>query len=331
MHAADALMSPTVAGVAGAASIALIAIASKKVKKIQKPDLAPLMGVMGAFVFAAQMINFTIPGTGSSGHLIGGVLLSAILGPWCGFLTLCSIIIVQCLFFADGGMLALGCNILNMGATSCLIAYPLIYKPIAGSNPKPWKIFAGSIAASIVALEIGSFAVTLETELSGVTALPFSTFLSFMLPIHLVIGLVEGIVTGALLVFLYSHSPSLLQNLNSGIKNNGPLSLEETGSERVTDSVKKKPRHALYIMAALTLILAGGFTILASEYPDGLEWSIEKVSGLTELESETPPTALMPDYDSGMAGILGSVIVMALLWGISSLFFQRIKKSAGKA
>ena len=86
------------------------------------------MGVVGAFVFAAQMINFSIPGTGSSGHITGGVLLAAILGPEAGFLSLVSILIVQCLFFGDGGLLALGCNIINMVFFSCFIGYKFIKK-----------------------------------------------------------------------------------------------------------------------------------------------------------------------------------------------------------
>ena len=152
MHMADALVSPAVAAGAGVAAAALIAVAASKVKKTRRDDIVPLMGVMGAFVFAAQMINFTIPGTGSSGHVIGGVLLAAVLGPWAAFITLCSVLIIQCLVFADGGLMALGCNILNMAATSCLLAYPLIYRPIAGRGAKPWRIVAASVTASVIAV-----------------------------------------------------------------------------------------------------------------------------------------------------------------------------------
>ena len=132
MHMADALISTPVALAAGAAATTLLGIAGYKVNK-QKGEnsrIVPLMGVLGAFIFAAQMINFTIPGTGSSGHIIGGVLLAAFLGPWAAFLTLSSVLIIQCLVFADGGLLALGCNILNMGAMSTLVAYPLIFRPL---------------------------------------------------------------------------------------------------------------------------------------------------------------------------------------------------------
>ena len=310
MHASDALMSPPVALGAGLISITLIAVASRRVKTQQRSDIIPLMGVMGAFVFAAQMINFSIPGTGSSGHLIGGILLSAILGPWAAFIALSSIIIVQALFFADGGIMALGCNILNMAATSCLIAYPFIFKPLVGNKVKPWRIALASILASVVALEIGALGVTVETELSGVTALPFATFIKFMLPIHLVIGCVEGLVTASLLIFLASYRPGLLGFTNSDNKNS------------------KKIKPLLIGTGIATLILAGGFTYLASENPDGLEWSLEKVSGIADWPSFTPDTAFMPDYDSQFAGIIGAIIVMALVWGLSSLIFAQIRRAS---
>lgn len=306
----DALVSPSVAIGGAVAATTLLMVASKKLKDNTRPDIVPLMGVMGAFVFAAQMINFTIPGTGSSGHIIGGILLSTILGPWAAFITLCSILIVQCLIFADGGLLALGCNILNMAATSCLVAYPLIYKTIAGNSLKSGKIMFATILASIFALELGAVGVTLETELSGITFLPFSTFISFMLPIHLAIGAVEGIVTGLLLVFIAKHRPNILSS----------------GNQPQSQS-KKNNKSVLLIFASITLLLAAGFSILASEFPDGLEWSIEQVSSNPELlEAEGAPTAILPDYNSNLSGIIGAVIVMILLYGISSFAFSKLKK-----
>lgn len=310
MHVADALISPPVALTGMGVAATLIGVASKKLNKSERSDLIPLMGIMGAFVFAAQMINFTIPGTGSSGHLIGGILLASILGPWAAFITLCSVLIVQCLIFADGGLLALGCNIVNMAATSCLLAWPLIYKPIAGNSLKPLRIATAAICSSIVALEIGALLVTIETEMSGITALPFSTFIQFMTAIHLPIGLVEGLVTAALIIFIAKYRPQILDQ-----------DLKPAETER-------KSLKPIYIsFAVITLILAGGFTILASEYPDGLEWSVDKVTQGAEFVSSTPPTAFMPDYDSSLAGIVGAFIVMVLVWGVSSFIVKRINKN----
>lgn len=320
MHMSDALVSPAVAAGAGIAAAALIGVAAAKVKQIRRDDIIPLMGVMGAFVFAAQMINFTIPGTGSSGHVIGGILLSAILGPWAAFITLCFVLIIQCLVFADGGLLAMGCNILNMAATSCLIAFPLIYRPIAGTSLKPWRITLAAVAASIVALEIGAAGVTLETELSGITALPTSTFLAFMLPIHLAIGAIEGIATAAVLCFIAKYRPETLYG-DSHLK-----------TETTTES-RGRGRKVLIGFSIAALLFAGAFTWIASSNPDGLEWSIEKVSGISDMPSATPPTAFLPDYDSRLAGIIGAIIVMVTLWAITTILFHRLrteKRSACK-
>ena len=126
MHMADALVAPAVAGTMYVAAGAAAAYSIKKVREEDDPKKIPVMGVMGAFVFATQMINFTIPGTGSSGHLCGGMLLSALLGPYAGFLTMIGVLLIQCLLFADGVLLALGANIWNMAFYGCFMGALLI-------------------------------------------------------------------------------------------------------------------------------------------------------------------------------------------------------------
>ncbi|MBI4792071.1 MAG: energy-coupling factor ABC transporter permease, partial [Deltaproteobacteria bacterium] len=130
MHMADALLSPAVGGTLWGVAGSAIAYSSMKVKKELDERKVPLMGVLGAFIFAAQMINFTIPATGSSGHLGGGLLLAILLGAPAAFLAIASVLTVQALFFADGGLLALGCNIFNLGFTTAYLAYPLLVKPL---------------------------------------------------------------------------------------------------------------------------------------------------------------------------------------------------------
>ena len=311
MHMADALVSAPVAITSAVAAASLIAVASNKVKHSQRDDIIPLMGMMGAFVFAAQMINFAIPGTGSSGHIIGGVLLAAILGPWAAFLALSSVIIIQCLIFADGGLMALGCNIINMAAVSTLISYPLVYRPIARKSLSPFRLMTAAIAASVIALQLGALGVSLQTELSGITALPASLFIGFMLPIHLAIGAVEGLATGAVLVFLAKYRPDTLFAYSDISKPKG----------------KTKLMSVIGIFAAVTLFLSLGFSWLASDLPDGLEWSVEKTSGINDLVSIDIPTAVMPDYNASFAGIVGALIVMTLLWAFSSLLIGKLAKS----
>ena len=140
MHMADALLTPAVAGVMYAASAVVAGASIVELHKEEKQDLTsaakklPTMAVMSALVFAGQMINYTIPGTGSSGHLCGGLLLTSVLGPWAGFLSMIVILTIQCLFFADGGLLALGANVWNMAFYGCFVGYFLIYRPLMRSR-----------------------------------------------------------------------------------------------------------------------------------------------------------------------------------------------------
>ena len=177
MHMADALLSPAVGTTLWAGTAAVTGYASKRLKRQIDDRTIPLMGVLGAFIFAAQMINFTIPGTGSSGHLGGGMILAVLLGPHAAFLVMASVLTVQALFFADGGLLALGCNIWNLGVYPCYLVYPLIYKPLVGDGKTAGRILVASVVSVALALQLGAFSVVLETLLSGKSELPFGTFL----------------------------------------------------------------------------------------------------------------------------------------------------------
>lgn len=314
----DSLVSPAVFAATGAAAAALLAAATVKLRREQqtcepqRQNIVPLMGVTGAFIFAAQMINFSIPGTGSSGHIVGGILLAALLGPWAAFITLSSVLVLQCLLFADGGFLALGCNILNMAALSCLVAYPLVFRPLVRRGASVPRIFAASVLASVAALEAGAVAVTVETQLSGITALPAGRFLMFMLPIHLLIGICEGAATGAVLCVVRRYRPELTPDMASA---------------------SASPRGSLWgamaAFAAVAMLTGGLFSWIASSDPDGLEWSIEHVAAATEGEGfadgafhrtaaeAVGRTALMPDYDTSAAGIIGSGAIIAAALGIS--------------
>src|SRR5512143_963573 len=173
MHMADALLSPAVGATFWAVTIGTIGYASKKLSDHPDDRKIPLMGVLGAFIFAAQMITFTIPGTGSSGHLGGGMILAVILGPHAAFLVMASVLTVQAFFFADGGLLALGCNIWNLGIYPCFIAYPLIYKPLVRAGSTPQRITIASLISGVVGLQLGAFSVVIQTMLSGRSELPF--------------------------------------------------------------------------------------------------------------------------------------------------------------
>lgn len=159
------------------------------------------------------MINFTIPGTGSSGHIGGGILLAGLLGGTPAVVTLTAVLLIQCLFFADGGLLALGANIFNMGVIPCLFVCPLIFRPILRKGVTHKRIMIASVVSCVVGLQLGAFCVVLQTLTSGVTELPFHTFVLLMQPIHLAIGFVEGIITAGILNFVYQMRPEILTDV----------------------------------------------------------------------------------------------------------------------
>lgn len=281
MHMADALLSPAVGATFWAGTIGTIGYASKKLKEHLDDRKVPLMGVVGAFIFASQMINFTIPGTGSSGHIGGGMILAVLLGPHAALLVMASVLTVQALFFADGGLLALGCNIWNLGIYPCFVAWPFVYKPLAGDGRSPRRILLASVASGIVGLQMGAFSVVLQTLLSGRTALPFTTFLLMMQPIHLAIGIVEGFVTAGVVNFVRAVRPEILADSASSVPLASGISL----------------RNLLIGFAALAILTGGALSWFASSHPDGLEGSIAKITGKREL----------PGQDKGIPAALKSV------------------------
>lgn len=351
MHMADALVSPAVAVTMYAASAAAAGVSLVQLHKEEAaaPELAkkklPTMAVMSALVFAGQMINYTIPGTGSSGHLCGGMLLSAILGPWAGFLSMIVILAIQALFFAGGGLLALGANVWNMAFYGCFVGYFLIYRPLmqgrllAGKGRT--KLVLASVLGCVVTLQLGALSVAVETSLSGITALPFGAFAALMQPIHLAIGLVEGGITAAVLLFVYQTRPELLQCASaSGAKN------------------RCSRRATLAILAAAALVIGGGLSLLASANPDGLEWSLfgneeagysanmgldEEAYGAESAAAEKAAavqekTSLLPDYNfdgsdsaagTSVSGLVGCALVAALA-AIISLAGRAARKRSGK-
>jgi len=295
MHMSDALVSPSIAASMWVATAGASALSARALRRRPDDRRVPLMGVLGAFVFAAQLVNFAIPGTGSSGHLCGGVLLAILLGPSAALLVMASVLTVQALFFADGGLLALGCNIFNLGVLACFVAYPFVFAPIAGARPSRARLAVATVLASVVALQLGSLAIVVETLLSRRASISLGTFLLLMQPIHLAIGVIEGLITTFLVLFIRDARPEL-----------APGSRE---------AVISKPWARRVGTGALiaTVVVAGALSWFASSAPDGLEWSLARASvGVpAEGEPEVPrgilarigeATGLPPSEESGNRG-----------------------------
>ena len=349
MHMSDALLSPAVGGAMYAVSAVSIAYA---VQKVKKDDLGekklPMMAVAGGFAFGAQRINFKIPGTGCRGHIGGGILLAGLLGGTPAVVTLTAVLLIQCLFFADGGLLALGANIFNMGVIPCLFVCPLIFRPILRKGVTHKRIMIASVVSCVVGLQLGAFCVVLQTLASGVTELPFHTFVLLMQPIHLAIGFVEGIITAGILNFVYQMRPEILTDVldRQVLSDDGKAYKEESAGDRAGSMSAKK---VILIFAVLAILVGGGLSLYASANPDGLEWSVEKTAGAAELKEEgavqkvlggiQQKIAILPDYDfkdgrgkgTSFAGVAGAGITCLLIgaagWGISR---EKRTKNTGK-
>lgn len=355
MHMADALLAPAVAATMYVASGAAAGFSVHKLRKDdEESKKLPVMAVSAALVFAGQMINYTIPGTGSSGHMCGGMLLSALLGPQAGFLSMIVILTIQCLFFGDGGLLALGANVWNMAFYGCFVGFCLIWKPIMHSNlfgkmgakaGQRMKIIVASILGCVVTLQLGAFSVVVETSLSGIAELPFGAFCALMQPIHLVIGLIEGIITAAVLTFVYESRPELIKEV-------------DTSDDAVSN--KRSLKTVVVILMVVVALTGGVLSLFASSNPDGLEWALFGNSeagygenmGLNEDEygissnaadkaaAVQESTAFLPDYafadsdsaaGTSVSGLVGSAMVAAAAVIICAVggFFRK-KRAAAK-
>lgn len=300
MHLGNSIICP-VTGIPMIVLAGIMAyISYKKAKKDIKKENITLISSLTMLVFAMQMINFSIPQTGSSGHIIGAVLLSAILGPYIGYIAMCIILLIQAIFFADGGLLALGCNIFNMAFLTCFIVYPYIYKPLADKN----KLIPAAIISSIAALQLGSLAVVIEAKLSGSISNNISYFLSLMQTIHLPIGIIEGIFTA--LVILLIKKYELSSKLN-------------------------------YIFYSISIVLASIISQYASNKPDGLEWSLLKISdSFMELTQGIifsfstylqEKLAVLININSILANTIGIFIIMIIMLIIKkTICYEVIRK-----
>lgn len=318
MHMANEVLSPAVAysfiGVSAAGLAAAAALARRRFPE----GKVPLMGVMGAFVFAAQMVNFPVL-TGTSGHLGGGVLLAILLGPHAATLVMAAILTVQCLVFNDGGLLALGCNVFNMGIVAPYVGYG-VYRAILGRPGEAksvGRLYLASFAGALVGVAASSAAVPVQISLSARSAVPFSTFFPVMVGVHLLIGAVEGLITFAALAYLVQVRPDALD-------------VQVPGKERLS-------RRAVAGSIAVFALLVGGLlSLVASGLPDGLDWIWEKKEYVKPAEQAHPTMleaseaqakiAPLPDYSAGedapaywtsLSGILGSAATLGIVYFIA--------------
>ncbi|MEW6360459.1 MAG: energy-coupling factor ABC transporter permease [Planctomycetota bacterium] len=328
MHMANELLTPGVAAGFVGLSAAGVGYSSWRMRRSMDESKIPLMGVMGAFVFAAQMVNFQIL-PGSSGHLGGGALLAILLGPAAATLVMSAILIVQCLVFNDGGLLALGTNIFNLGILPCYLGYG-IYRLILGRDRdiSSGRLYLACFVATFLGMLSGAAMVPIQVALSGVSAVPFGKFFAVMIGVHIIIAAVEGAVTFAVVLFVHRMRPSLV--------------LEGAQVEGIMSR-----RAVAGTILLVALVTAAFLSLVASGLPDGLEYVLGKrmvvdesrvsksAIAVTEFQDRTAPA---PGYSrrvaegeeagpgwTSLSGIVGSMIVLVILYGAAVLLRQRRK------
>ena len=302
LHIPDGFLNIVIALIFWALTAVFVAIAISKTNKSLGEKQVPLMGVMAAFVFAAQMLNFPVPG-GTSGHFLGGALAAIVLGPWESILVMTAVIAVQGLLFQDGGLLAMGANIFNMGILTALIGFGL-YRAVSTSR-KSFRMAVAGVAAWLSTIASALFA-GLQLWLSGTSRLEI--VLPAMLGMHVLIGLGEAIITVAALAFIERTRPDLL---------NADKSAGQGG-------------YGWVVAGLLFAILAAILSPVASTNPDGLE-RVALDLGFFE-NSQSAPYQILPDYSlpflgqTALSTILAGIIGLVIVAGLVILLARSLRK-----
>jgi cobalt/nickel transport system permease protein len=307
MHIPDGFLSVMVSVVLWVVSVVTIGYALRRVSADLGERQVPLMGVLAAAIFAGQMLNFTVIG-GTSGHLMGAALATILLGPWAAILVMTCVVAVQALIFQDGGLLALGGNIFNMGIVGVAVAY-MAYNTLRRLvGDRRWGLFVSGFIAAWLSIELTALSVALQLALSNTS--PANIAIPAMAGVHALIGIGEGLITVGALAFITSTRPDLLKN----------------GEGRVAGG------RLVWITGLLLALLLAVASPLASANPDGLEWVAEQQNFLDR--AETPLFNLVPDYvipgisnealATILAGLLGTLIVFGVALGIA---YTRRRKS----
>lgn len=314
MHIPDGMLSTQVVAATGATSAGFVGYAVAWAKKHLDPRRIVLMAVMAALVFALQMLNFPV-GIGTSGHFAGGAMAAIMLGAWPAVIVLTTVLLVQSFLFADGGVLALGANILNIAVIAPFLGYA-IWRAGSALAPRPGGRAVAAFAAGWAAAVVAALAAGAEIWLSGRASL---VVLAAMGGWHALIGIGEGLITAGLVSYVAALRPDLLDS-----------SATEQGSRPLTSVVVS--------LTALALV-AAALSFVAATNPDGLEFVAAQHGFLGEEQGAALLASPLPDYivpgvaNTALAGVLAALVGVAvtgmLLWGAAAaLTRQRASEAA---
>lgn len=300
LHIPDGFLSIAISVVCWLVTLAVLAVAVRRAREEFDERLAPLAGVMAAFIFAGQMINFPVAG-GTSGHLIGATLAFVVLGPWLGLLAMTAVIVLQALLFQDGGLVVMGANVLVMGIVPGLVGYGLYQWSRDKSRGVQTAIIGTGAWLSVV---VAALVTALLLGFSGTTSLAIA--IPAMAGIHMLIGIGEALITVAAISFIAQTRPVLLQR------------------DKATSGTG-------WIIGGLAIaLIVTLFSPLASAFPDGLEW-VAGEKGFLQTAQDAP-YEILPDYtlpflgETAVSTILAGVIGVLLVGGVMVLVARTIRR-----
>lgn len=324
MHVPDGFINAATSVGTGVVAAGGLGLSLRKAARALRDFHIPLAGVTAALIFALQMLNFPVlPGV--SGHLMGGALAAILLGPWMGAVVVSVVVIVQALFFADGGISALGINVANIALITAFVAWP-VFRGMLRVLPKTrLSAMAAAMVSAFVSVLAGSFAFVLEYALGGVGGAPIGTVFGAMTGVHALIGIGEGLITATALGTVLAVRPDLVEGVSD---------LEVTGTETVPTgrAVTTFVLTGLAVAVALVVFVAP----FASPHPDGLE-TVAEETGFAEAAQEHPIGGPLADYQVAgvesetvgtiVSGIVGTVIAFAIGLGVVAVGRRRARSA----
>ncbi len=292
LHIPDGFLSPAVAALGWVLAVVLVSLGIRHSGRQLGDRMIPMMGVLAAFIFAAQAINFPVA-AGTSGHMIGAALAAIVLGPWASLLVLTVVVGTQALLFQDGGLIALGWNIVNMGALAAFSGYAAYRAVVRLSGGHRAARLGGAFAAAWVSVEAGAIATSIELAVSGTTDINLA--LPAMASVHALIGIGEGLLTAGALTILMASRPEVL------------LHAEHTPGRR----------QAVVALGGLALVLLLTLAApLASVSPDGL-MAVARDQGFVgfarALWAGPAANYVLPGVDDPAWSTIGAVALGALI------------------
>jgi cobalt/nickel transport system permease protein len=314
VHVPDGFLDATTSIATGALAAGAVGLSLQKADREIREAGPALAGLTSVFVFAVQMVNFPV-GAGTSGHLLGGALAAALVGPWTGMLCMSVVLLVQALFFADGGLTALGTNITLMGVVTVLVGYGITRALLAVLPKTSRSAVPAAAVGALVSVPAAALAFTGLYALGGAVPLPLGTLATAMVGWHVLIGVGEAVITGAVLGAVVATRPDLVYAVRH-LRRDLVL-LDADGRATTVRPDVDRPVHAgrrpLAIGLAASLVVAGGVSLLASAHPDGLEFVAARLGFGGAAQDSAAVVSPLAHY--GVAGV-GNALVSGALAGV---------------